>query len=74
MRTGSLTLAVCGPGRMRRFLNFSNPAELATFLRDTQYALGSAGFRLKGYAADRRRRAERREPLRGVDRRSPAPW
>ena len=74
MRTGSLALAVCGPGRVRRFLNFLNDSELVSFLRDTEYALSSAGFRFKGYAADRRQRAERRDLPRGADRRSPAPW
>ena len=73
MRTGALSVAVCGPGRVRRFLSFLSDAELATFLRDTEYALASAGFRFRGYAADRRRTVERRTTLRG-ERRSPVPW
>jgi len=43
------------------------------FLRDTEYALSTAGFRFRGYAADRRARAERRAAQRGGERRSPAP-
>lgn len=74
MRTGALALAVCGPGRIRRFLSFLNNSELVAFLRDSEYALSSAGFRFRGYAADRRQRAERRETSRGIERRSPAPW
>lgn len=74
MRTGALALAVCGPGRVRRFLSFGDDSELVAFLRDTEYALSSAGFRFRGYAADRRTRAERRGGARGVDRRGPAPW
>ena len=72
MRTGSLAVAVCGPGRVRRFLSFLSDSELVSFLRDTEYALSSAGFRFRGYAADRRLREERREVLRGAERRSPA--
>jgi hypothetical protein len=74
MRTGALALAVCGPGRVRRFLSFLTETELVAFLRDTEYALASAGFRFRGYAADRRRQAERRAASRGSERRSPAPW
>jgi hypothetical protein len=73
-RTSSLALAVCGPGRVRRFLNFLSDSELVMFLRDTEYALSSAGFRFKGYAADRRQSADRREETRGIERRGPAPW
>lgn len=74
MRTGALSVAVCGPGRVRRSLSFLSEPELTTFLRDTEYALVSAGFRCRGYAADRRQLAERRATARGGDRRSPAPW
>jgi hypothetical protein len=74
MRTGTLSLAVCGPGRVRRFLSFVSDAEFASFLHDTEYALVSTGFRFRGYAADRRRQAERRTTMRsGGERRSPAP-
>jgi hypothetical protein len=74
MRTGALSVAVCGPGRVRRFLSFLSDTELVAFLRDTEYALASAGFRFRGYAADRRRMMERRTTLRGHERRSPVPW
>ena len=74
MRTGALSVAVCGPGRVRRFLSFLTDDELVGFLSDTEYALASAGFRLRGYAAERRRTAERRAAVRGTERRSPAPW
>jgi hypothetical protein len=73
LRTGTLSVAVCGPGRVRRFLTFLSDSELAGFLRDTEYALASAGFRFRGYAADRRRCPERRLRTRGIERRSPAP-
>ena len=72
LRTGALSVAVCGPGRVRRFLSFLSNSELVAFLRDTEYALSTAGFRFRGYAADRRQRAERRTVTRGSDRRSPA--
>ena len=74
MRTGSLALAVCGPGRVRRFLSFASDPELVAFVRDTEYALSAAGFRCRGYATDRRQKAERRDMARGAERRSPAPW
>ena len=74
MRTGALSVAVCGPGRVRRFLSFLSDTELVAFLRDTEYALASAGFRFRGYAADRREMIERRTTLRGAERRSPVPW
>ena len=74
MRTGTLSLVVCGPGRVRRFLSFLSDPDLASFLRDTEYALASAGFRFRGYAEDRRKRAERRAAPRSGERRSPAPW
>jgi hypothetical protein len=74
MRTGTLSLAVCGPGRVRRFLSVLSDADLVSFLRDSEYTLASAGFRFRGYAADRRQRAERRASPRGNERRSPAPW
>jgi hypothetical protein len=72
MRTGALSVAVCGPGRVRRFLSFLSNSELVAFIRDTEYALSTAGFRFRGYAADRRHSAERRGVMRGGDRRSPA--
>jgi hypothetical protein len=74
MRTSALALAVCGPGRVRRFLSFASEGELLTFLRHSEYALVSAGFRCRGYATDRRQRAERRDSPRRMERRSPAPW
>jgi hypothetical protein len=74
MRTGALALAVCGPGRVRRFLSFLSETELVTFLRDTEYALASTGFRFRGYATDRRKQSERRTASRGAERRGPAPW
>ncbi len=74
MRTGALSVAVCGPGRVRRFLSFLSDSELVTFLRDTEYALASAGFRFRGYGADRRQRPERRASPRVGERRSPSPW
>jgi hypothetical protein len=73
MRTGSLAVAVCGPGRVRRFLSFPSDSELATFVGNTEYALSSAGFRFRGFAIDRRRRSDRRQIPRGIDRRSPSP-
>lgn len=73
-RTGALSVAVCGPGRIRRFLSFLSYSDLVSSLRDTEYALSSAGFRFRGYAAERRHRAERRHCCRGIERRSPAPW
>jgi hypothetical protein len=74
LRTGALALTVCGPGRVRRFLSFVTEADLAAFLRDTEYALASTGFRFSGYAIDRRHQGERRAIPRGGERRSPAPW
>jgi hypothetical protein len=74
MRTGALALAVCGPGRVRRFLSFLSETELVTFLRDTEYALASTGFRFRGYATERRKLGERRTAARGPERRGPAPW
>lgn len=73
MRTSGLALAVCGPGRIRRFLSFLSETELVTFLRDTEYALASAGFRFRGYATDRRQHGERRTASRGGERRGPTP-
>ena len=73
MRTGVLALAVCGPGRVRRFLSFLSETELVTFLRDTEYALASTGFRFRGYATERRKQSERRNATRGAERRGPAP-
>ena len=40
-------------------------------LRDTEFKLASTGFRFRGYAADRRRQAERRRSARRHERRSP---
>ena len=74
MRTGALSVAVCGPGRIRRFLSFASETELVAFLRDTEYALASAGFLRRGYSADRRQAADRRANVRGIDRRVPLPW
>jgi hypothetical protein len=74
MRTGALALAICGPGRVRRFLSFLSETELVTFLRDTEYSLASTGFRFRGYSADRRKQAERRTASRGMERRGPAPY
>jgi hypothetical protein len=74
LRTGALSVAVCGPGRVRRFLSFLSEPELTVFLRDTEYALASAGFHARGYAAERRQAVERRATVRGAERRSPAPW
>ena len=73
-RTGALALGICGPGRVRRFLSFLSETELVAFLRDTEYALASAGFRFRGYATDRRMQGERRTTWRGGERRGPAPW
>ena len=73
MRTGGLSVAVCGPGRVRRFLSFVNDSDMVTFLRDTEHALASAGFRFRGYATDRRQTAERRSVSRGPERRNPGP-
>jgi hypothetical protein len=72
LRTGALSVAVCGPGRVRRFLSFLSNSDLVNFLRDTEYTLSTAGFRFRGYAADRRRASERRTAPRGGERRSPA--
>ena len=74
MRTSALSIAVCGPGRVRRFLSFLSESELVTFLRDTEYALASTGFRFRGYSTDRRQQSERRNASRGGERRGPAPW
>jgi hypothetical protein len=74
MRTSALSLAVCGPGRVRRFLSFLSETELVAFLRDTEYALASTGFRFRGYATERRRQGDRRTLSRGAERRGPAPW
>jgi hypothetical protein len=73
-RMGALAVAVCGPGRIRRFLSFLSDTELAVYLRKMEQTLASTGFHFRGFAADRRRRAERRDLPRGPDRRSPAPW
>ena len=72
-RTGGLSVAVCGPGRVRRFLSFVSNSDMVAFIRDTEYALASAGFRFRGYATDRRQKAERRSASRGGDRRAPGP-
>ncbi len=73
LRTGALSVSICGPGRVRRFLSFLSETELMAFLRDTEYALTSAGFRSRGSVADRRQVTERRVTVRGPERRSPAP-
>jgi hypothetical protein len=73
-RTDTFGLTVCGPGRVRRFLSFTGEADLAAYLRDTEYALVASGFEFRGFAIDRRKRAERRDGPRGLDRRGPAPW
>lgn len=69
LRTASLAVAVCGPGPVRRVLSFLNDSDLVAFLRDTEYALSSAGFRFRGYAVERRQREERRGASRGLERR-----
>ena len=74
LRTSALSVAVCGPGRVRRFLSFLSEIELVTFLRDTEYSLASTGFRFRGYATERRTQGERRIASRGGERRGPAPW
>ena len=73
LRTGVLSVAVCGPGRVRRFLSFMSDSDMVAFIRDTEDALAAAGFRFRGYAADRRQAAERRAIARGIDRRCPSP-
>ena len=73
MRTGGLSVAVCGPGHVRRFLSFVSDADLETFLRDTESSLAAAGFRFRGYAQERRQRAEHRSAARGPERRYPTP-
>jgi hypothetical protein len=74
MRVSALSVAVCGPGRVRRFLSFLSDTELVAFVRDTEYALASTGFRFRGYATDRRKQGDRRTASRGGERRGPAPW
>ena len=73
MRTGGLSVAVCGPGPIRRFLSFVSDTDLVAFIRNTEDALAAAGFRFRGYATDRREAAERRSVARGNDRRNPSP-
>ena len=74
LRTGTLTFAVCGPGRQREVHSFAEQTRLVEFLRDTEHELAADGFRFKGYAADRRAGRERRATERGMDRRGSAPW
>jgi hypothetical protein len=74
LRTAPLSLAVCGPGRVRRFLTFENDSDLVAFIANTEYVLAEAGFRFRGFAVERRQNPERRIPTRGIERRSPAPW
>jgi hypothetical protein len=71
VRTDTLRCAVCGPGRESKALSFGDGAELAAFLRDTEEHLAAAGYRLKGFQADRRHGRERRTAQRGTDRRQP---
>ena len=73
VRIAKLSVAVCGPGRVRRSLSFVTDSDLVAFLRDTEYALASTGFRFRGYGADRRVTADRRATRRGAERRSHAP-
>jgi hypothetical protein len=73
LRTGALSVAVCGPGRVRRFLSFLSNSDLVNFIRDTEYALATAGFRFRGFGTDRRQNRERRSRPRDMERRSPSP-
>ena len=74
LRTGSLTFAVCGPGRQREVHSFAEQTHLVEFLKETEHELTAGGFRLAGYAADRRSGLDRRASGRGQDRRGTAPW
>lgn len=70
VRTDTLACAVCGPGRKSRSLSFGDGTQLATFLREAEERLAGAGYRFKGFQADRRQGRERRTSARGADRRS----
>ena len=69
LRTDELTFAVSGPGRARRVRSFADPAQLVDFLHGIEQRLVDAGFRFRGYAAERRRGRDRRSAPRGPDRR-----
>jgi hypothetical protein len=69
LRTDELTFAVCGPGRARRVRSFTDPAQFVDFLHVVEQRLADAGFRFRGYAAERRRQPDRRRVPRGPDRR-----
>ena len=69
LRTDELTFAVSGPGRARRVRSFTDPAQFVDYLHAVEQRLADAGFRFRGYAAERRRGSERRTVPRGPDRR-----
>jgi hypothetical protein len=69
VRTATLSCAIWGPGPVSRSVSFDNGTALAAFLRDTEEHLAEAGYRLKGFQADRRQGRERRMAPRGADRR-----
>ena len=72
VRTATLSCAICGPGPVSRSYSFANGAALAAFLRQTEEHLAGAGYRFKGFQADRRLGRERRTAPRGGDRRTAA--
>ena len=69
VRTGSMAVEVCGPGPAREAHAFAAETDLVSFLRETDERLVASGYRPRGYAAERRRRPDRREPKRAGDRR-----
>jgi hypothetical protein len=69
VRTGALSLEVCGPGAEHESHAFGDEMEVVEFLRHTSDRLSEAGFRPVGFGADRRTREERRDHRRGPDRR-----
>lgn len=71
VRTGSMAIDVCGPGRARESHSFTADTELVSFLRRTDEQMVASGYRPRGYAADRRSRPDRRERPRPGDRRTP---
>jgi hypothetical protein len=70
VRTATLSCAVCGPGTKSRSLSFDSGTQLAAFLRDIEEQLAGAGYRFKGFQADRRQSRERRTTPRGRERRN----
>ena len=70
VRTGRLSMDVLGPGRARAAYAFEKDRDAVAFLTDTEQQLVAAGFRPRGYGAERRARDRRGHARDGSDRRA----